>query len=226
MASDLLVFENIARFMAVLGGMIAVIFVVYAGIQWMTAAGDPQKIAQARSSLIGTVVGLVVVGAAFVIPVAVSQFVIEPVGGIRVAQNSGLDCDGILKKQLVVNRTVSSANAVNLLVSAIRSRYEACDDNLWTPWADLRRPPFGVNNCFDTPDYDSIEGVGVPRGLRRGVSVHRATFRDANNNILIYWDRFSLTGDAGSTEGLPGDGSICWMYVHGLGVWVQSYSRY
>ena len=231
MAADLLVFENLARFLAVVGGMVATISVIWAGIQWMTAAGDPQKIAQARSSLIGTVVGLVIIGAGFVIPVAVSQFVVEPVGGVAVAQNSELDCDGILQEQLVVNRTVASAQAVNVLVSAIRARYEACDNGLWTPWAELGGPLDAdviqaVADCFDGSTTDSIEGVSVPRGLRKGLSVRMTTGRDANNNILVYWDRVSTPPDPGPPHGLPGDGAICWMYVSGLDAWVQSYVHY
>ena len=41
--------------------VLAVVFIVYAGIQWAISGGDKQKIQQARQRLIFSIVGLIVV---------------------------------------------------------------------------------------------------------------------------------------------------------------------
>ena len=72
---------NITRLLALVGGGLAAVAIAYAGIQWMTASGDPQKMAQVRMGVIGAVGGLILVGVAFIIPRVVSQLVVEPAGG-------------------------------------------------------------------------------------------------------------------------------------------------
>ena len=62
------VMSNIARLLAIVGGGLSAIAVCYAGILWMTASGDPQKMGQARMALMGAVGGLVIVGVAFIVP--------------------------------------------------------------------------------------------------------------------------------------------------------------
>ena len=44
---------NITRLLALVGGGLAAVAIAYAGIQWMTASGDPQKMAQVRMGVIG-----------------------------------------------------------------------------------------------------------------------------------------------------------------------------
>ena len=44
-------FGGAATLIAVLGGAMATIFFAWAGIQWMMASGDPQKIGQARDGI-------------------------------------------------------------------------------------------------------------------------------------------------------------------------------
>ena len=86
---------GIARAVALFGGTLAAVFVAYAGILWMMAGGDPQKMAQARSALIGSVVGLVIVGISFLIPPTVSELVIESAGGVAIDSVNSFDCDGV-----------------------------------------------------------------------------------------------------------------------------------
>jgi hypothetical protein len=47
--------------------ILAIILVIMSGIQWITSAGDKQKIAAARSRLIYTFVGLILILVSFVI---------------------------------------------------------------------------------------------------------------------------------------------------------------
>ena len=53
-------------------GIVAVLTIVIAGIFYITSAGNPQQAAQARTAIIASVIGLVVVVSAF----AITQFVL------------------------------------------------------------------------------------------------------------------------------------------------------
>ena len=47
--------------------LLAVIFILISGIQWITSSGDPDKISSAKKKLFYSIVGLVVVAGAFLI---------------------------------------------------------------------------------------------------------------------------------------------------------------
>lgn len=61
----------------ILASVLAVIFIIYSGISWITSEGDPEKIALARKRLTYSIIGLVVVALAFLIV----NVVIRVVGG-------------------------------------------------------------------------------------------------------------------------------------------------
>ncbi len=48
-------------------GLLAAIIIIYSGIQFMLAAGDPSKVKIAKNTIIWAVVGLIVAALAFVI---------------------------------------------------------------------------------------------------------------------------------------------------------------
>ncbi len=58
------VLKNVSLFLAFVAGIVAVIIIIFSGFQYMTAAGDAQKLSRARSSLIGAIVGLVLIASA------------------------------------------------------------------------------------------------------------------------------------------------------------------
>lgn len=58
-------------------GIIFVIFVVQAGILYMTAAGDPGKVEKAKKTITQAIVGLIIIVAAY----AISSFVITQLQG-------------------------------------------------------------------------------------------------------------------------------------------------
>lgn len=58
-------------------GIIFLVLTVYAGFTWMTAAGDPKKVDKAKGILTTSVVGLVIVLAAYTI----TDFVIQSLLG-------------------------------------------------------------------------------------------------------------------------------------------------
>lgn len=48
------------------GGMLAVVYVIYAGFRYMTSQGEPERINEAKNTLLNAIVGLVIVIVAIV----------------------------------------------------------------------------------------------------------------------------------------------------------------
>lgn len=69
-----LVGNFIKQAMALLG-IILVVFVIYAGFLWMTAAGNDEKIKKAKAIISSAVIGLVLIFAAY----AITGFVIDAI---------------------------------------------------------------------------------------------------------------------------------------------------
>lgn len=57
-------------------GLVLFIFIVYGGIIWMSAQGDPQKVTKAQGMITNAVIGMIIVMAAY----AISNFVITQLG--------------------------------------------------------------------------------------------------------------------------------------------------
>jgi hypothetical protein len=53
--------DTVANWLIVIGVVIAVIFIIWGGLKYMTARGDPKKAEEARSSIIHGVIGAAVV---------------------------------------------------------------------------------------------------------------------------------------------------------------------
>lgn len=56
-------------------GVIFLVLMIYAGISWMTAAGNEQQVSKAKDLLINSIIGLVIIFAAYAITVFVGNFV-------------------------------------------------------------------------------------------------------------------------------------------------------
>ena len=204
-----------ATLIAVLGGAISTIFFAWAGIQWMMAAGDPQKISQARMSLIGAAVGLIIVGAAFIVPEVISERIIEPAGG-----TAGLSCDRVLKNQFVFQRAASTAERMNAVIKQIQAQRAECASDIWGPIVWEATPDFQAAGCIpdDAGEFATIGDTDVPRGLEipgdnlEG-AVSLVSRRDADNNIIVHWDFADR----------PTDSARCWLYVDRLKTWDQEY---
>lgn len=48
-------------------GVLFVILIIYAGVQWMTAGGDATKVQKAKSIIIRAILGLIIIMGAFII---------------------------------------------------------------------------------------------------------------------------------------------------------------
>ena len=222
------VLGNVTRMLAIFGGGVAAITICFAGIQFMTGAGDPQKMAQARMSLIGTIGGLILVGVAFIIPRFVAETVTTPVGGISIAPLVGSHCDGILRTQLVFQTAVSQIKHFQRVVNEIQAEREECRADIWAPVIYPYSTIQGANSirdaCFGTLDDDHKEdamigGQSIPASLHDGglsdEVVRGASGRDARNNILVYWN----------VNFRPSDGSVCWLYLRRTGTWFENYKK-
>ena len=225
-------FGGAATLIAVLGGAMATIFFAWAGIQWMMASGDPQKIGQARMALIGAAVGLVIVGAAFIVPEVISERIIEPAGGTAIENAAGLSCDRVLKNQFVFQRAASNASRMNAVIKQIQAQRSECAADIWDPKvidaavvvAGSLGPPVvdaSGGGCLAVAGtlYQAIGDTDVPRGLHSEVvtgtedSVRKNSSRDNENNLIVHFLH----------EKKPSDSSKCWLYSSRLRTWDQEY---
>jgi len=69
---------NIVRYLMTFLGIIAVVIILLGGFKWMTAAGNEDKVAEAKKLLAAGVIGLIIILAAF----AIVTFVINTTGGL------------------------------------------------------------------------------------------------------------------------------------------------
>ena len=227
------IFNNVGLLVAALAGGISLVMFGFAGIQYMTAQGDPQGMSKAKMSVIGAVVGLAIAGLAFVMPGIISRLIVEPAGGQDVSGDSvGANCDQLLRNQLVFQRGASTSGRMNEVIRQIQATRDNCVSELWNPSVTNHPAPAATATCYSTatlPKYKSpletkIGDLTVPRSLYDGFvvdtnKIRGSSGRDSDNNILVYWNNGAATRVGVS----PADASECWLYVSRLNVWDQSY---
>ena len=226
------VINNFARLILYAGGGVFTIAVCVAGFFYMTAFGDPQKQNIARGALVGSFVGVCIMGVAFLAPKIMSQFVLEPAGLEGVDQSAGnTSCDRTLRSALIVRRGVGNAKQVNQIVRSIQAQRAAdCNQEVWNPYAHIAGTPPGgtaittngfLAACADvagTPPVGILIGnTDTPQTLanlaksRAANTTYGGFARDATGNILVEF----------ATASRPTDGSQCWMYVAQSNYWDQ-----
>lgn len=202
--------------MAIVGGGLAAVCIAWAGLLVMMSMGEPMKVAQARTAVIGAVVGLILVGLAFVIPAAVSEVVVEPAGGMVAVSDVGLDCDRVLRRALVEYRTASTGERIQEMVQHIQLRRDECRVETWSPVTKVAYVPTA---CFlGSGTALTVGGMPVPGSFYRmdvdTMKPHRLATRDQANNILVYW--------SDKCDERPSDGALCWLYMASLKQWSSS----
>ena len=227
------IFTNGGRLLAAVAGGLSILTLCYAGIMWMTASGDPNKMGQARTAVLGSIGGLVIAGIAFIVPGIISRTIIEPAGGTSLSVDAGFDCDATLRQQLVFQRGASTADNMNEIIAQLQATRSECPTDVWNPDAALsvtNTDATGVAwtgglaaECFGTtPGVVADMGVGdqkVPRGLRvqnnDAKTPRNASGRDSDNNIIVYWST--------TAANRPSDGAKCWLFVSRLRSWSENY---
>ncbi|HBI97111.1 MAG: hypothetical protein US83_C0007G0010 [Candidatus Falkowbacteria bacterium GW2011_GWC2_38_22] len=81
---------EVVRYFITFLGIIAVAMVMYAGFLWMTSGGDPEKVNKAKSALINSVIGLIIIISAFAIVTLIINFM-EGGGGNGAGGNKPID---------------------------------------------------------------------------------------------------------------------------------------
>ena len=223
---------NIATLVAIGVGVISGIIVAYAGLMYATAAGDPQKVGIAKNAFIGAFIGLIIAGLAFIGPRIVTDLVIKPVGGIAVDTETGLNCDGILRNQLIFQRGASTANRMNVVIAQIQSQHSECAKDVWAPDSvDYSTTAPLTGKCFSSTagtigaeakaDKWVVGDQTMPLGLLRKQTTadmyvaRDSSGRDSDNNIIVYW--------ATEVAERPSDGASCWLYFARLKTWHENF---
>ena len=223
------IFGNVGILVAALAGGISLVMFGFAGIQYMTAQGDPQGMSRAKMSVIGAVVGLAIAGLAFVMPGIISRLIIEPAGGERIVADATTDCDQLLRNQLVFQRGASTAGRMNEVIRQIQAQRDDCVSELWNPQATnvsgTGAGCFTTDPLYNNPLDGKVGDLTIPRtlyvGFRIGTDTVRGTSgRDSDNNIIVYWHNGDSTSPAFNP---PADNSTCWLYVSRLNNWDQNY---
>ena len=141
------IFNNVGILVAALAGGISLVMFGFAGIQYMTAQGDPQGMSKAKMSVIGAVVGLAIAGLAFVMPGIISRLIVEPAGGQDVSGGSvGANCDQLLRNQLVFQRGASTSGRMNEVIRQIQATRDNCVSELWNP--SVTESSSARSNCY------------------------------------------------------------------------------
>lgn len=241
--------SGLTRLLLICGGSIAGVAVVFVGYNFMLGQGDPSKMAQAKLGLIGVVIGLIVMGMAFILPNVVSEAVIEPVGGVALTSDAGTSCDGILQNQMVFQRGASNGSRIQQVISQIQVQRGECAREVWNPVIVQNNgasSPTAVDNgsangassernfsgCFgSTSIADGTAPTSSQQNtLKVGENLVPSSLRLQSN--LAQWPRRGSGRDGdnniivywSTADGeKPSDGSKCWLYVSRLGVWSQNY---
>jgi hypothetical protein len=61
------VYSNLGNALFVFAGVVAVFFIMWSGIQFLTSAGDPVRVGKARSSFTYALIGLIIVVMSYLI---------------------------------------------------------------------------------------------------------------------------------------------------------------
>ena len=236
------VINNFARLILYAGGGVFTIAVCVAGFFYMTAFGDPQKQNIARGALVGSFVGVCIMGVAFLAPKIMSQFVLEPAGLEGVDQSAGnTSCDRTLRSALIVRRGVGNYKAANVIVRAIQAqRSTDCNQEVWNPEIN----PAGFSSCATggsagTPGTAAVGVLGDPGyvaavlgtaatsgGVTIGDNIAPPTLVGLASVRIGSTTYGGFARDAAgnilvefASANRPTDGSQCWLYIAQSNYW-------
>jgi hypothetical protein len=108
--------QNIIKLLFLIGGSLAVIFILFSGVQYISAGGDPEKAKKARIGIINAVIGIIIMMATFfIIRLAVgvgkNASVLDQPGAVNGTQSSDGSDRGLNgSTQAGGNTTNSSGN--------------------------------------------------------------------------------------------------------------------
>lgn len=220
------IFSGLTLLVLAIGAGAFIISISIAGLLYVTAFGDPQKISMAKGALMSSLLGILIMAFAPLAPRVLNQVVFEPAGLGSVVQDTG-GCDATFRTALLTQRSVNTAQAANAIIRQLQAqRSDDCGPDVWdpevltlsgsNPVGFTRTTGCGVDGTRASPTQRDIGGTPLPSSLL-GVVVGRsmgvtspgpdtnfgAFARDNDGNILMEF----VTTDR------PTDGSRCWVYI-------------
>ena len=124
------VIEKVAQLVLVLLVAGGVIWVMWAGWQWTSSGGNPQRQAEAKSSLMHSLFGLgiIICSSSIVNFVLLGLLVESGVTNAGVLQQ-GIDCDRLLRTQILNNAAIDTGSEVIRLSRAVSLQVSNCADD-------------------------------------------------------------------------------------------------
>ena len=102
--------SELLPFILTLGGMVALLFIIWGGFRYMTAQGDPKSISAARGTIVSAIIGLILLASVIVILVIIQGvFKIEILSSIvtpAYAQGVDIGCEFKLGGQCISDTNV------------------------------------------------------------------------------------------------------------------------
>lgn len=139
-------------------GILAVIFVIVGGFKFTTSQGDPGKVAQAKNTILFSLIGLVITLGAF----AITGFVLNALGGAGGGGGGGSGGDSVASLHITSKDTVKEGETLQLKVK-IAPDY-AKDKTLTFTSSDTT--------------VATIDGNGLISGIKAGTTTITATAKN------------------------------------------------
>ena len=125
----------------IIAGGVATIMMLIVGYLWMFSSGDPARVAKAKAATFAVFVGMIVAGAAFMLPRVIVTQIIEPSGGrIEGLQDSrevlrnrqAAQCDQILRNRLEAWQGPATHRHIKSIIALMKRGVPGCDESRWT----------------------------------------------------------------------------------------------
>lgn len=215
------IFSGLTLLVLAVGAGAFIISISIAGLLYVTAFGDPQKISMAKGALMSSLLGILIMAFAPLAPRVLNQVVFEPAGLGSVVQDTG-GCDETLRTALLTQRSVNHAGAANTIIRQLQAqRSDDCGPDLWdpevatttfTPACHVTRASAG--GALQAKD---IGGTPVPASMLALVNTRSASGGSVYGGGITDFGAFARDNDGNmlmefkSTD-RPTDGSQCWIY--------------
>jgi hypothetical protein len=67
-------FTTVVRWLLLIAGIIAVLYLIFGGFQYLTAGGDSDRVTKAKTTIVNAIIGIIVIALAFAVYFAVTNF--------------------------------------------------------------------------------------------------------------------------------------------------------
>ena len=106
---------EILQILLLLGGVVAVLYLLYAGFRYVTSGGDAEKAKSARAGIFSSIVGVIIIASAFALVhfgIRIGSFVSDG-AGTKISANDGSNNDVINQPKVIKNPTDPNVPVIN-----------------------------------------------------------------------------------------------------------------